>query len=82
MSEMIERGAKAIFESQPRMPGDNRDFAKAYHWEQCSCRNAARAMLKAIREPDAAMIEAADEIGIDQPALDYWPAMIDAALKE
>jgi len=41
----------------------------------------ARAAIKAIRDPSPAMLDAADAVGIDQDPRDYWPAMIDEALK-
>lgn len=41
-----------------------------------------RAILSAIREPDDAMLAAADKVGIDMDPRDYWPAMVDAILRE
>lgn len=42
----------------------------------------AEAAIEAMREPSKEMLEAADRVGIDQDPTEYWPAMIDAALKD
>ena len=41
----------------------------------------ARAAIAAMREPTEAMVSAADAVGIDSDPTEYWPAMIDEALK-
>lgn len=79
MNEMTLRVARAI------CLGGIRNPATVCTYPQCGCRNAtvkAEAAIAAMREPTEAMIEAADKVGIDQDAIDYWRAMVDAALEQ
>ena len=83
---IIERAARALFESQPRIErwDDLDPNSKSIFLHK------ARKVIKAIREPSAAMIEAglaecyADwrESVCREFLPDIWKAMIDAALAE
>lgn len=93
MSEMVERVAKAIHNSEYNGDGN-------FHWREETAdiyRRAARAALTAMREPTQEMLYAAMNAnershnmwpgGESGPAIDadgqeYWRAMIDAALAE
>lgn len=89
MTEMIERGARALYEDGRR--GNQRD---SYPWDQAHdevaarYRASARAVLAAIREPTEAMLSAGGdavygqdpESGSNTVAASAFTAMIDAAL--
>lgn len=86
MSEMVERVAKAIHNSEYNGDGN-------FHWREETAdiyRRAARAALTAMREPTKAMVEAGlyDEdafnlLGVGESALrSAFTRMIDAALAE
>jgi hypothetical protein len=79
---IIERAARALFESQPRIE----------RWDDLNpnCKSIflhkARKVIKAIEEPSEAMIEACDYVAGTQCPKNFlkirWQAMIDAALAE
>lgn len=89
MSEMVERVARGLWESEPvifawgpqerhRIPWDvavERDLAGVGIFRQF-----ARAAIKAMREPTEAMCDAGDEYNGNDRAV--WQSMIDAALKD
>lgn len=89
MSEMIERVARVIWESDlSRRTGDG-DFYPAWRSNSCETRpylDAAVKAIEAMREPTKAMVQR----GFDEPRgeMDWlkaiatsWRAMIDEALK-
>lgn len=102
MTTMIERIARAIYEAAWNSEPDQ--FVSALHDldgnmhatldGEFDMRIFARAVLKAMREPTTAMIDAGNDCGdwgppgysdhANGPAgpENCWPAMIDAALKE
>ena len=69
MGEMVERVALALSGSD-----DPTNILEIH-------RLRARAAIAVMREPTAAMLTAADAVGIDRDPSEYWPAMIDEALK-
>lgn len=79
MSEMVERVASAIWDATR----DSLDFESLSAW---ASEAAARAAIKAMREPTRVMLEAEqacprfDSPGSTNPD-DVWRAMIDAILK-
>jgi len=80
MSEMIERMAQAMLESDAvkyqANPAD-------YHWT--AYENTARAAIKAMQEPTEAMLKAAEYSYVKPGAPStwiIWRAMVDAALNE
>ena len=81
MNEMIERVAKAVYEAMPRgalwpewIDLPEFEYKTSYY-------EVAKAVFMEMRKPTEEMLRAADKIGIDQDPADYWPAMIDEALK-
>jgi len=76
MSELVERIAKTIYESdlfQPALADDPWDGEPSA--TKIFCRLAARDVLMAMREPTEAMLKAGDS-----PCYLTWQEMIDAAL--
>lgn len=83
MTEMVERGARAIAEEHGRNWHELRDSTDDPAWDdetRAHYRQLFRAALQAMREPTEAM---ADAVGSDWgPQLeDNWRRMIDAALR-
>ncbi len=79
----LEEVARAIYESHSFVrPWEHRDTARIWHeW----CKNEARFVLNAIREPNAAMTEAGDMesyMGHQPCAYGIWQAMLDVILNE
>ena len=79
MNEKLEQVARGIHL--------RRANSRHTKWEDCSeeyrtgTMRDAHAAIEAMREPTDAMIAAAQAVGIDQDPRDYWPAMVDEALK-
>lgn len=98
MSEMIERVARAIYDAQNGIDGDQvGDMLYTDHRidgpdaETCRaqvmrvCNYAARAAIAAMREPTEVMIEASNrewDGRMSYRSSGAWQAMIDAALSE
>ena len=88
MSEMIERVAKAIVEKINELEGYGTSWEDAPPEQREAMYPLARAVMEAIREPTAAMLEAEpDDDGEFSKensifhARQFWQAMIDEALK-
>lgn len=85
VSEMLERATRAIMETECE-----RSSCEMRVVGFCMCRDKARAVLTAIREPTPAMIAASNYARVPANADPSWEensasiyqAMIDAALKE
>lgn len=83
--DIIERAARAIYHSFIRFEeGDDFEWPDVATSQTADdFREAARAVLSALRDPDEGMIEAGDECA-KQPGpvvKPIWQAMIDQALK-
>ena len=77
MTDMIERAARALAGVPMRdwqEPGGELDRLRL--------REAVRAVLRSIREPSEAMIEAGERVGFGNRPADYFTAMIDAIIKD
>lgn len=74
MNEMIERMAKAMFESENKIPW------RSLHCETRQWLDRARISFNVIREPTAAMLDVGLYWTTDSE--ECWRAMIDAAMQE
>lgn len=91
---MVEKVARVIYEAGPLTPGpwnDDRNIwdRDASDVDKFRCREQAREVLKAMREPSSAMIAAGaiylrkpDGMLTEDNALETWMGMIDKALEE
>jgi hypothetical protein len=79
VSEMVERGARALCEAK-LWPGawENETKGNREEW-----RMLARAMLQSMREPTDSMLACGEQWGLpsDPMGLKRWQEMIDAALE-
>lgn len=84
MSEMVERVARVIYEMEPFISAHGHGVA----WDavavvqKAGFLSKARNVIRAMREPTEAMLEAGDAALIrnNDTSADAWPAMIDVAL--
>lgn len=82
MSEMVERVAVALFETEETgYPGLSVPFAEQSRKVRERYRELARAAIETMHEPTQTMVDAAHEVPSDH-ARHHWRAMIDAALSE
>lgn len=78
MSEMVERVARAIYETEPFLnQGEVVAWERLTSWGKRDSLVFARAAIEAMREPTAGMVEATE--GWDSHRV-AWQLMIDAAL--
>lgn len=78
MSEMVERVAKAIWDSPLFFGLITDEKRRDGSWHDCTA--LARAAIEAMREPTDEMVLASEAIDAVYPS-EHWRAMIDAALK-
>lgn len=83
--DMVMRVARGLYAGEPgrlRAVPSWEEAVRRFPEMPARYRAMARAAIAAMREPTDAMIEPVLKPGmIDQDPRDYWPIMIDAALK-
>lgn len=82
MSEMVERAARACYEDLGGADPGATPWPELRERDKDGFRNQVRVTIEAMREPTAAMVNAADPHGIIMANFETaWQAMIDEALK-
>lgn len=82
MNDIIERAAKAIYYGTAGESDDRKGMYEADTGSHELCRDMAKAVFMAIREPSESMMAAGQPWAVGNAPPNCWLKMIDAALRE